>query len=92
MPLEIIHDEKRRRFFVTLENEECFVSYSKPSENIMDLEHTIVPRILSGRGIAAELVKNALDYAEKNNFKIYDSCSYVTAYIKKHPEYKKLVK
>ncbi len=91
MNMQIIHDENKKKFYSIIENEECFVSYDKPDNKTLDLEHTIVHRKLSGRGIAAELVKTALQYAETNAYKVIPTCSYVSAYIKKHPEYKKLV-
>lgn len=49
--------------------------------------HTKVPPALSGRGIGSSLVKYMLDYAQQHHFTVKPACSFVKAYIDKHPEY-----
>ncbi len=50
----------------------------------MDLTHTIVPKPISGRGVAGDIVEFVLDYAIKNNLKIRPTCSYVKLFIEAH--------
>ena len=50
-----------------------------------------VPQELAGRGIAEELAKTALDHARQNKLHVVALCSYVAAYIKRHPQYQDLV-
>ena len=50
------------------------------------MNHTGVPRPLEGRGIAAQLVATALAWARTQGHKVKPTCSYVAAYMRRHPE------
>jgi predicted GNAT family acetyltransferase len=53
-------------------------------------EHTLVPREIGGRGIAARLVEALVADAEQQGFRIVPECSYVAAAFERHPEWKHL--
>lgn len=53
--------------------------------------HTGVPPAYEGQGIASALVKEGLAYARKEGYKVVPLCSFVAAYIKRHPEYADLL-
>ena len=50
-------------------------------------EHTLVPREIGGRGIAARLVAALVADAREHGFTIVPQCSYVDAAFKRHPEW-----
>ena len=50
-------------------------------------EHTLVPREIGGRGIAAALVQEMVDDARAEGFTIVPQCSYVEAQFKRHAEW-----
>jgi predicted GNAT family acetyltransferase len=50
-----------------------------------------VPEQLSGRGLAKELVKHALDDARRRNLTVVPQCSFVASFIKRNPEYEDLL-
>ena len=52
----------------------------------MRLTHTAVDPRLQGRGIAAALVAAALDHARREGLKVVPQCSYVDAYMRRHPQ------
>ena len=52
--------------------------------------HTIVPKEIGGRGIAAELVKRLVSDAREQGFKIVPRCSYVERMFERHPEWSDL--
>ncbi|KNZ30950.1 MAG: acetyltransferase [Methylibium sp. NZG] len=54
--------------------------------SVMHLTHTEVAPALEGRGIAAALVKAALDHAQSSGLKVNPLCSYVRHYMQRHPE------
>ena len=54
--------------------------------NVMRLVHTEVPPAFTGRGIAARLVRAALDHARERGLKVQPACSYVRDYMRRHPE------
>ncbi|MFZ5783647.1 MAG: GNAT family N-acetyltransferase [Pseudomonadota bacterium] len=49
--------------------------------------HTEVPKVDEGKGHAARLVGAALADTRRSGFKIVPACSYVAAYVRRHPEY-----
>jgi uncharacterized protein len=55
------------------------------------LIHTEVPKELEGKGVAAAIVAKALQYIETKGMKIVPLCPYVIDYIKKHPEWERLL-
>ena len=87
MDYPVIHDEKNHRFEIRLNDAVAYEAY-RLFDGGIDYEHTIVPASLGGRGIASYLVKHVLDYARENGLKVKPSCSFVAAYIDKHPEYR----
>ena len=50
------------------------------------LHHTEVPAALQGQGVAAALVQAALAWARAEGLRVRPVCSYVAAYMKRHPE------
>jgi uncharacterized protein len=58
---------------------------------VMTFTHTEVPPQARGAGIASQLIKCALDAARARGLKIVPRCSFVKAYVDKHPEVQDLV-
>lgn len=81
----IIHNAPESRFELD-KHPEAFVVYDLQGNRII-LTGTKVPKELEGQGIAAALVKTALDFAQANGYEIEATCSYVVAYLKRHSEY-----
>jgi len=55
------------------------------------ITHTEVPRAVEGRGVGSALVKGMLDEIRREGRKVVPMCSFVRAYINRHPEYHDLV-
>ncbi len=49
--------------------------------------HTEVPPADEGHGFGAELVRAALDDTKARGLKIVPACSFVAAYVRRHPEF-----
>ena len=49
--------------------------------------HTEVPTADEGHGIGSRLVRGALDEARARGVKIVPACSFVSAFVRRHPEY-----
>ena len=60
-------------------------SYRRAGDVVV-LHHTEVPRALQGQGLAAELVQAVLDWARTAGLRVRPTCSYVAAYMRRHPE------
>jgi len=87
---EIINDKQGSRFVITVDGLEVYELYAEDKGTI-DLYSTYTPPKLRGRGLAADVVKAALEYAEEKNLKVIPTCWYVRKYVDEHPEYKKLI-
>ena len=92
MSNDVIHNRAARRFEVALGDALGVCEYrvedseGAGAQRVLTLHHTEVPAALQGRGIAADLVAAALAWARAEGFKVRPSCSYVAAYIKRHPD------
>ncbi len=80
MENEIIHDKEGNRFYTLVEGKEAHLYYTKADNNTLDFTHTYVPVELRGHGIAGKIVKEGLEFAKENNYKIIPTCSYVETY------------
>lgn len=61
--------------------------YTMAATDKMIIEHTEVSEELKGQSIGLRLVKNAADYARKNNIKIVPLCPFTLSVFKKRPEF-----
>jgi len=90
MEPEVIHEKENERFVIYADGNEVYVEY-KMEEKEINLDHTFTHPALRGKGLAAHVVRAALEFAKENNLKVIPTCSYVQAFIAKNDEYKKLV-
>lgn len=60
-------------------------AYRRQGDTLV-LHHTEVPPALQGQGIAAVLVHAALDWARAERLQVRPVCSYVAAYMRRHPD------
>lgn len=90
--LDVVHDAARGCFEAVVEGLRCECVYRRlPAEDgapmgVVAFTHTEVPARLEGRGIAAALVRNALDWARAEGLRVRPLCSYVALYMRRHPE------
>ena len=89
--MDIRHNEQESRFETTVDGSVAFTEYEMEGADRIVFTHTIVPDELSGRGIAKELVKHALDYAREREMEVVPQCAYVNSFIQRNPEYQDLL-
>ena len=85
MDITIAHNTQAARFEAHVDGELCECCYVR-SGDVLTFTHTEVPAALGGRGIAAALVREALAWARANHLRVVPACSYVAAYMQRHPE------
>jgi len=88
--MQITKNEKARRFEALVNGETAFLRFHMDVET-MHLLYVEVPIAARGHGVAAEMTKHVLDYARKHGFKVVPVCSYIKAYLQRHPEYEPLL-
>ncbi|HTN48268.1 MAG TPA: GNAT family N-acetyltransferase, partial [Burkholderiaceae bacterium] len=88
--LAIQHNPAAMRFEVIVDGMLCRADYRMHGDTMM-LVHTEVPRQLEGRGIASALVKAAFAHAADKGMDVLPVCSYVRAWVQRHPEVEPLL-
>ncbi|HTP72231.1 MAG TPA: GNAT family N-acetyltransferase [Burkholderiaceae bacterium] len=89
-PSAVEHNEVASRFELRTLGRLSFAQYHL-ADGVMWLTHTETPPPLQGRGLAAQVVRAALDHARAHGLKVRPACSYVRAYLRRHPELHDLV-
>ena len=84
------HNAQDSRFEAEIDGRLARCDY-RMHEGVMLLVHTEVPAELEGRGIAAALVRAALEHATAAGLRVRPRCSYVSAYLARHPQYRGLL-
>ena len=86
----VTHYEDEQRFEAIISETRALVTYQRSPGRITFL-HTEVPPSLEGQGLAAKLVRVALEFARAQNLQVVPLCPYVSSFIRKHTEYQDLV-
>ena len=82
---EIVHNASASRFETRVDGLLCVADYRLRGDTMI-MPHTEVPPALRGHGIAASLVAAALAWAREQGLKVDPRCSYVAAYMRRHPD------
>ena len=83
--LTLTHDRAAQRFEAAVVGGRCVADYRLVGK-VMHILHTEVPAALQGQGLAAALVQGVLDQARALGWRVRPVCSYVAAYMRRHPE------
>lgn len=84
--MNVEHDIERSRFVIPLGGGEAQLVYAMMGNDAIDLQHTEVPLSDRNRGVADALVRQAMTYARHQGLRIIPTCSYVRAWLRRHPE------
>jgi uncharacterized protein len=78
------NNEQGSRYELELDGALAIAAYER-RDGALVFTHTEVPEALAGRGIASRLIKGALDDARARGLKVVPLCTFVAAYIERHP-------
>ena len=84
--MEVINNKEEHQFEIIIDGIKAELVYRLKRKTLF-LLHTFVPEDLAGRGVATKLAEYALNYAKDNNRRLAVFCPFVSAYVKKHPEW-----
>ena len=79
-----------RRYEMVVEGGIAFANY-RADDKTVAIAHTEVPAALNGRGLGTDLVRGALDLVRSSGRKVVPRCPFVSAFIRRHPEYRDLL-
>lgn len=82
----IDHRPGQGRFVATIDGAEAGECVYRRDGARMQIVHTEVDPALQGRGIAAALVDAAVAHAREQRWQVVPLCSYVRAWLRRHPE------
>jgi len=90
MTEEVRDNAAHHRFELVVDRHLAFSEYTLDGD-VMTFTHTIVPPSLEGQGVGSRLVEGALTQARARGLKVRPLCSFVRAYIGRHPEWQDLL-
>ncbi len=85
------HNVAAAQFELDVEGQTALIAYRKRGEDVYVLYHTEVPPEFEGRGIGGRLVKGALEFIKAEGKLFVPTCSFIAAYLRRHPEYEQFV-
>ncbi len=88
--LELVNNTEKQQFELEIDGSTAIIEYRQSPVQIT-LLHTEVPPALEGKGAGTAIVEKTLDYIEKNHLKLVPICPFVVAYLKRHPEWKRVL-
>ena len=82
-------NEPQHRFELIVDGHMAYEVFERFAGGIAYV-HTLVPKALEGRGVGSALVRQLMDYARREHLLVRPDCSFVKAWLGKHPEYQDL--
>jgi uncharacterized protein len=80
------HNRAKSRFELEIDGSLALADYVF-ADGVMTFTHTETPPALQGRGAASKLIREALLSARAQGVKVRTTCSFVQAYLARHPEF-----
>lgn len=93
MDIQHIHNDSKGAFIVKIDGERLAeMTYTKPADNHMIIDHTEVDDKLRGQNVGQQLVHAAVEFARENNIKITPLCPFAHAVLKKKAEWQDVLR
>jgi len=87
---EIRLNEKGKRFEITVGDATAYIDYAWQKDSLA-LLYIFVPVPFRGQGYSTLLIEYVMQYARTNQLKLKIYCSYISGYIRRHPEHHDLL-
>jgi len=88
--IPLVRNAEKKRFEIEMNGSYAFINYGEFGNQVA-LVHTEADPELEGTGAAGAVVEKTLHYLEDNEMELLPFCPFVFAYIKKHPDWKRIV-
>ncbi len=90
LSIPLVKNEKDHQYEINIEGSKAFITYRESASQIT-LLHTEVEDSLQGQGASTAVIEKTLESIEKSGKKLNPLCPLVVAYIKRHPEWKRII-
>jgi len=87
---QVSKNEQANRYEVERDGRTAILEYSVEG-NRVSFAHTVVPEDMESQGIGSAMARRALDDAREQGLTVLPFCSFVSAFIRRHPEYLDMV-
>lgn len=88
--IPLVKNDAAKQFELTAEGHKALIRFNETPRHIT-LVHTEVPEALEGKGVGAALVEKTLEHIGQTGKTLILLCPFVFAYIKRHPDWKRIV-
>ena len=78
------------RYETEIDGHVAYVVYRR-APGVITFVHTEVPKELGGRGVGSALARQVLEAARADGLKVVAMCPFISAWMKKHPEFNDLL-
>jgi predicted GNAT family acetyltransferase len=86
--VEVRDNPERSRYEAHLDDAVAgFAAYRRRGDDIVVFTHTEVDPAFEGRGVGSALARTALDDVRARGLKVIAMCPFISAYIRRHPDY-----
>lgn len=85
------HNRQFQKFYINVGGREAFLKYERVGEGVIDFKTLYVPKNLRGVGIGEKILKRAIGFIEKNNYKLKTTCSFINNFLHNRPEFQELI-
>ena len=86
----VVDQQDQHRFTLETDAGPAFLTYRREDDRLV-LLHTEVPVEAEGQGLGSTLVRAALDQVREAGQRVVPLCPFVTAWLRRHPDYADLV-
>jgi predicted GNAT family acetyltransferase len=90
MPATVRNNPTRNRYELEVDGHLAVAVYSL-APGVITFVHTEVPKELGGRGVGSTLARGALEDVRRQGLKVVVRCSFIRAFMAKHPEFNDLL-
>jgi uncharacterized protein len=87
----VVDNPEQSRYEIHLGEERVGLSAYIVRPTRLIFTHTEVDEAVEGQGLGSKLARGALDDVRSRGLRITPRCPFISAYIKRHPEYQDLV-
>lgn len=88
--LPLVKNQVAMRFELEVGEYTAFIDFKEHGKKIW-LIHTEAPEELQGKGAATAVIEKTLKYIEDNGYRLIPLCPLVAAYLKRHPEWERVL-
>jgi len=85
--IEVVERREAGRFELDFPGGQAFAIYRSDGDRIV-VTHTEVPPAFNGRGLGSQLAEGIFKIARASGRRVVPRCSFVGAWVRRHPDYR----